>query len=154
MLDGWVISCEITVRWMSPDLTNDKLTLVQVMAWCLQSTSHYLSQCWHSSMSQHGVTRSQWVLVISGWQTDKKSLAEPMVTKFTDVYIHHQGPLLLKPRSHCADLEVPISTTWKIVENGMVGSGSRGNIVLTSWKSARSENDRQWSGSQYDKVLL
>ena len=34
----------------------------------------------------------------------------------------------------------------------MVGSWSRGNIVLTSWKSARSGSDRQWSGSQYDKV--
>ena len=60
----------------------------------------------------------------------------------------------VKPRSHCADLEVPISTTWKIVENGMVGSWSRGNIVLTAWKSARSGNDRQWSGSQYDSVKL
>ena len=60
----------------------------------------------------------------------------------------------VKPRSHCADLEVPISTTWKIVENGMIGSWSRGNIVLPSWKSARSRNDRQWSRSQCDKVLL
>ena len=54
----------------------------------------------------------------------------------------------LYPRSHCADLAVPISTIWKIVDIGMVGSWSRGNIVLTSWKSARSGNDRQWSGSQ------
>ena len=61
---------------------------------------------------------------------------------------------IVKPRSHCADLAVPISTIWKIVDIGMVGSWSRGNIVLTSWKSARSGNDRQWSGSQYDKVLL
>ena len=29
-------------RWMSWDLTNDKSTLVQVMAWCRQATSHYL----------------------------------------------------------------------------------------------------------------
>ena len=60
----------------------------------------------------------------------------------------------VKPRSHCADLEAPISTIWKIVENGMVGSGSHSNVVLTSWKSTRSGKDRQWSGSQYDKVLL
>ena len=60
----------------------------------------------------------------------------------------------IKPRSHCADLAVPISTIWKIVDINMVGSWSRANIVLTSWKSARSGNDRQWSGSQYDKVLL
>ena len=35
---------------MSQDLT-DKSTLVQVMAWCCQATSHYLSQCWFSSLS-------------------------------------------------------------------------------------------------------
>ena len=35
-------------------------TLVQVMAWCCQATSHYLSQCWPSSVSPYGVTRPQW----------------------------------------------------------------------------------------------
>ena len=49
------------LRWMPRDLTDDKLTLVQVMAWCCQATSHYLSQCWPSSMSPYGVTRPQWV---------------------------------------------------------------------------------------------
>ena len=32
-------------------------TLVQVMAWCRQATSHYLSQCWPSFLSPYGVTR-------------------------------------------------------------------------------------------------
>ena len=64
--------------------------------------------------------------------------------------IYIAGAQTFKP----ADLEVPISTIWKIVENDTVGSWSRGNIALTSWKSAQSGNDRQWSGSQYDKVLL
>ena len=36
---------------MQLDLTDDKSTLVQVMAWCRQATSHYLSQCWPRSMS-------------------------------------------------------------------------------------------------------
>ena len=56
MIDGWVVSCEITLRWMSQGRTDDKSTLVQVMA-----TSHYLSQCWPRSMSPYGVTRPQWV---------------------------------------------------------------------------------------------
>ena len=46
---------------MSMDLTDDKSTLVQVMAWCRQTTSHYLSQCWPRSMTPCGVTRPQWV---------------------------------------------------------------------------------------------
>ena len=47
--------------WMSPDLTEHKSTLVQVMAWCCQATSHYLSQCWPRSVSPYGVIRPQWV---------------------------------------------------------------------------------------------
>ena len=43
------------------DFTDDQSTLVQVMAWCRQATSHYLSQCWPRSLSPYGVTRPQWV---------------------------------------------------------------------------------------------
>ena len=51
------------LRWMPWNLTNDKSRLIQVMAWCRQATSHYLSQCWLSSLSPYGVTRPQWVNV-------------------------------------------------------------------------------------------
>ena len=61
MNGGWGISYEIALRWMPLDLTHDKSTLVQVMAWCRQATSHYLNQCWPRSMSPNGVTRPQWV---------------------------------------------------------------------------------------------
>ena len=62
--------------WMPRDLTDDKSTLVQVMAWCHQATSHYLSQCWPSSMPQYGVTRPQWVNSLAlgrfEWNLDKQ----------------------------------------------------------------------------------
>ena len=57
--DGWGISCKIALRSMPLDLTDDKSTLVQVMAWCRQATSHYLSQCWPRFMSPYDVTRPQ-----------------------------------------------------------------------------------------------
>ena len=38
--------------------------LVQVMAWCRQATSHYLSQYWPRSMLPNGITRPQWVNAI------------------------------------------------------------------------------------------
>ena len=60
VIDGR-ISCEIILRWISPDVIDDKSTLVQVMAWCCQATSHYLSQCWRRSMSTCFITRPQWV---------------------------------------------------------------------------------------------
>ena len=61
VIDGWGISCEITLMWMSLDFPDDQSALVQLMAWCRQATSHYLSQCWPRSFSPYGVTRPQWV---------------------------------------------------------------------------------------------
>ena len=61
VIDGWGISCEIALIWMSLDFTDDQSTLVQVMAWCRQATSYYLSQCWPRSLSPYGITRPQWV---------------------------------------------------------------------------------------------
>ena len=49
------------LQWMPQDLTDDKSKLVQVMAWCRQARSHYLSQCWPRSISPYGITRPQWV---------------------------------------------------------------------------------------------
>ena len=66
MNGGWGISCKIALRWMPLDLTDDKSTLVQVMAWCRQATSHYLSQCWPRSLSLYGITRPQWWKVLNG----------------------------------------------------------------------------------------
>ena len=57
VIDGWDTCCQIALRRMSLDLTGDKSTLVQVMAWCHQATSHYLNQCWPRSLSPYGVTR-------------------------------------------------------------------------------------------------
>ena len=41
------------------DFADDMSALVEVMAWCRQATSHYLSQNWHRSMSPFGITRPQ-----------------------------------------------------------------------------------------------
>ena len=53
--------CEITLMWIPQNLTNKKSTLVQVMAWCCQAPSHYLSQCWCRFMSTFGMNKLQWV---------------------------------------------------------------------------------------------
>ena len=54
-------SCETALRSMPQYPSDDKSTLVQVMAWCRQAASHYLSQCCPRSLSPYGVTRPQWV---------------------------------------------------------------------------------------------
>ena len=50
VIHGWGISCEIALIWMSLDFTDVQSILVQVMAWCRQAPSHYLSQCWLRSL--------------------------------------------------------------------------------------------------------
>ena len=52
---------ETAPEWMFQDHINDRSTLVQVMTWCRQAPSHYLSQCWPRSMSPWSITRPQWV---------------------------------------------------------------------------------------------
>ena len=44
-------ACEISPSLMPQNTFADKSTLVQVMAWCHQATSHYLSQCWSRSIA-------------------------------------------------------------------------------------------------------
>ena len=85
MNGGWGISHEIALRWMPLDLTDDKPTLVQVIAWCHLATSHYLSQCWHRSLSPNGITRPQWVnsLCWTSWFF-------LTIIKFTGTLVHIQ----------------------------------------------------------------
>ena len=64
VIGGWGISCEIALIWMSLEFNDDQSTLVQVVAWCRQAASQYLSQCWPRSLSPYGVTRPQWVMAV------------------------------------------------------------------------------------------
>ena len=61
MAVGCDISSKIALRLTSLDLSDDKSSLVQVMAWCRQAPSHYLNQCWPRYLPPYGVTRPQWV---------------------------------------------------------------------------------------------
>ena len=61
VIDGWGICCKIALGWLPLNHICDKSTLVQVMAWCHQATSHYRNQCWPRSPTPNGVARPQWV---------------------------------------------------------------------------------------------
>ena len=63
------------LQWMPQDFTDDKSTLVQVMAWYRQATSHCLGQCWLSSLSTYGVARPQWV---NSWRNDTTLFSQNM----------------------------------------------------------------------------
>ena len=83
LIDGWGISCEIGLIWMSLDFTDDQSTLVQVMAWCCQASSHYLSQCWPRSLSPYGVTRPERVNLSVKWASNGSFINSIMITYAT-----------------------------------------------------------------------
>ena len=83
--DIWIISCGTALKQMPWEVTNDE-SLVQVMTWCHQATSHYLSQCWTRSMSIYDVTRSQWV---NAWENELSKNKERLLTS------HQLSSLLL-----------------------------------------------------------
>ena len=79
---------------MPQDFTDVKSTLVQVMAWCRQATSHYLNQCWPRSSMPYGVTRPQWVNTIMvawllmTWQS-KETLSYRQVSNISRTKSQH-----------------------------------------------------------------
>ena len=84
--------------------TDDKWTLVQVMAWCRQATNHYLSQCWPISMLPYGVIRPQWVnFLIEIWGC----LNIKMLYQYRD---SHYKDLTISDLSHLYNVN---PHTWK-----------------------------------------
>ena len=80
---------EMALMLKPQNLTNELSIMVQVMAWCHQATSHYLSQCWPRSMSPYGVTRTQWV------NTDNK-MADTMQATFLKNFLNENICILIK----------------------------------------------------------
>ena len=108
---------EIALRWILLYLTDDKSTLVQVMAWCLAAPSHYLSQCWPRwarSMSPNGVTGPQWVkrtlVQCTTWHLYNGELKKKIMSVFTmcPLYDCLWYKYLVVQMSHCTS---PI-TCW------------------------------------------
>ena len=108
MINILSISYEIVLRWMPQDLTDDKSTLVQVMAWCHQATTHYLNQCWTRSMSSYGITRPQRVNCLitqcmhclnNGWTTYYNSLQSKFCWKYLWFFYHWTYHVVTQPLS-------------------------------------------------------
>ena len=108
------VSYEIAPRWMPQDLTDDKSTLIQVMAWCRQATSHYLGQCWPRSMSPYGITRPQWV---------KHTHCRKCVSSHTASELCPRFPTMWENMSHSALL-------WGINSTALAGALMLGYLGL------------------------
>ena len=75
-------SYETDLKWVPQSPVEDKLTMVQVMAWYRQGKVHYLSQCW---------SRSVWQFVSPGKNELNKILADiwiKIILHFSDYLFH------------------------------------------------------------------
>ena len=135
MIDGWGYSCEIALIWMSSDFTDDQSTLVQVMAWCRQATSHYLSQCWPRPLSPYGVTRPQWVnmwpylryFIVSG-----RSHVTSWPATLQVVWVlsrKHGGEVGIRTEFHIS----PVGISWKEKALIHLNLSNESSWVLTHW---------------------
>ena len=157
MIDGWVISCEITLRWKSQGLTDDKSTLVQVMAWCRQAIGHYLNQCWPRSMSPYGVTRPQCLPFIA-WTRSACLIAGRMILQWR----HHGVWNKLQLKCLCNILTIATKITQKLrIPGHMWGETTDDSkeSVSISWNTIITYDLIAWtntaeSGKQNVHVLL
>ena len=88
-IDGWDISHEISFRWMSLEFTDYKSTLLQVMAWCHQATSHSLPEPMLTQISVcHMVSLGHSELSASALEM-LQSCTEPSVCWSQEISNHH-----------------------------------------------------------------
>ena len=57
---SWLYPYQIGRRRELRNPIDDKSTLVEVMAWCYQANSRYLSHFWLRSRFPYGITKQQW----------------------------------------------------------------------------------------------
>ena len=108
---------------MPLDLADDKSTLVQVMAWCRQATSHYLNQCWPRSMSPYAVIRPLWV----------KRGRLSMMTVEVPVSQVSQGCWRHQHQSICTLWGESTSDWWIPLTKGQQ-HGKHFHVMMSSWK--------------------
>ena len=124
--DDWGISYEIALRRMPQGFTDDKSTLVQVMAWCHQATSHYLSQCWPRSMSPN------WIAFVKAPVTLSRLDRRPFPTWMV-------GRGLVKSCGSRERTGMGLGRSWEVGELGR-GVPDYSRLFWTV------QNDREWSG--------
>ena len=94
--------CEIDLIWMPQNPKGDRSALVQAMAWCRLTVSHYLHQCWSKSSTQYDATRPE-------GDTENQSIRYIIGCLFDDDSLNSDSTDHLFKRKWC------LCRTWKMV---------------------------------------
>ena len=82
---------------------NYKSMLIQLMTWCHQATSHYLSWCSLRSLLPYGVIRPQWVKVLF-------TFLPPIIQSFSAIW-----PSILLSSSSVNDIDTLQATIFHVL---------------------------------------
>ena len=149
--------CEIALRWMLHNITNEKSTLGQVMHWCCQTTSHYLNKSW---------PRPHFYQTRSAWSMDQGSNKNhspvnncaPTVTKFCVMWEGQALPHDTK-FSNCRDKIVDSRAflSWSLIHgsswSGLIKLGpDLCHLIVSQW--VRRYNQISGLARCFSKFLL
>ena len=140
LLPDWISVLSIELKWsqsvfMTYMIYSDWLagkvhaTLVQVMAWCCQATSHYLSQCWPKSVSPYGVTRPQWVNSLSSGGCGFFGVIFKCIVVFTFMSICSAISIEGMVQDHTDDK----STLLQLMKNNLLNSSPPSAAFMHHW---------------------
>ena len=128
---------------MPRNLIDDKSTLVQVMAWCRQATSHYLNQWWPRSLTtgDHGIPRPQLVNTLRSGQNSQ-----------------HFADRILKwiffNENHCILIQISQKFVPKGSTDTMPGSKPFREVVLWRSITTNSATRLQWVNPSCAKFFM
>ena len=131
---------------LSSDVTGPDLwksTMVQVLAWCHHhAISHYLSQCWPSSIAPYGITRLAYGLHIEA-RMKWTQLCRPHFRNHFDEWLNKRFYILIHISSMCVPGGVQLTINnglgndlglnrWQTVTWGNVGNISWSHMLSLS----------------------
>ena len=146
-------SCEIAC--ISGNVMTDKSTLVQVMACCLKTVSHYLSQYWsdlcrHMALPGHNVYEFFCQILCDSWEKELE-LGVGIITHTTS---HSNTNVNLKS-GHDSDLEVSrikhaqcLLVKWLLVLEQVWSWYKRYAKITQHWRTKRKKNNTPASTTQ------
>ena len=152
---------------MPDKLTDDKSTLVQVLAWCRQATSHCLSQGWLSSLSPCRVTRLQWVkghidvycLGVTSWHNTLHFYVQglrPHTTTTVLIFLIADSQIMFSVMVICGLRYVLEKQWWALLILGVSNLGVLGSVSsLALYQPSTTSPSYQVMGTMiFDKVSI
>ena len=153
---------------IASQLIDDESKAIQVMAWCRQATSHYMNQCWPSSM-WYGNTRPQWVKPVTVYVSSSGLISPLLATSPPECldlqldYWNVDSKLELGPREKLQkkDSKASLKTTFKCVRvyrlpqtpTTDLASAALAMVVITKEKKQKSRCPCMTPIALYFKVL-